>query len=274
MPTLLVIDDDRSVPFMIERAVQGTGVSVLPARSVHEGLDLLERRPDVVLLDIMLPKGPASRPCRRSSARSQAAIIFITAGGTSDTTIEAMKLGAYDYLLKPLDLPKLRDLVERALEIRRLMQVRVELPTGESPSADGDQIIGRSPAMCEVFKAIGRVAPQNVTTLIVGESGTGKELVARAIYHHSLRVSERFLALNCAASRNRFWKASSSDTKRARSPGRLPPHRQVRAVRQGDDLSGRGGGHVPLLQSKSSASCRRSGLSAWGGTKRSRPTCG
>jgi len=200
MSTLLVIDDDRAVPFLIERAIQGTGVTVLPARSVHEGLEMLERRPDVVLLDIMLPEGSGLQAVQKIQARDpKLPIIFITAGGTSDTTIEAMKLGAYDYLLKPLDLPKLKDLVERALEIRRLMQVRVELPSSEAPSPDGDHIIGRSPAMCEVFKAIGRVAPQNVTTLIVGESGTGKELVARAIYHHSARSSERFLALNCAA---------------------------------------------------------------------------
>jgi two-component system nitrogen regulation response regulator GlnG len=200
MSTLLVIDDDRSVPFLIERAVQGTGVNVLPARSVQEGLELLERRPDVVLLDIMLPEGSGLEAVRKIQARDpKLPIIFITAGGTSDTTIEAMKLGAYDYLLKPLDLPKLRELVERALEIRRLMQVRVELPSNDAPSPDGDHIIGRSPAMCEVFKAVGRVAPQNVTTLIVGESGTGKELVARAIYHHSDRSAERFLALNCAA---------------------------------------------------------------------------
>jgi DNA-binding NtrC family response regulator len=200
MPHVLVIDDDRSVPFLIERAVQGTGVTVLPARSVHEGLGLLDRRPDVVLLDIMLPEGSGLEAVRKIQARDpKLPIIFITAGGTSDTTIEAMKLGAYDYLLKPLDLPRLKDLIERALEIRRLMQVRVELPSNDAPSPDGDHIIGRSPAMCEVFKAVGRVAPQNVTTLIVGESGTGKELVARAIYHHSARSSERFLALNCAA---------------------------------------------------------------------------
>jgi DNA-binding NtrC family response regulator len=201
MSTLLVIDDDRAVPFLIERAVQGTGVNVLPAKSVQEGLHLLERQPDVVLLDIMLPEGSGLEAVRKIQARDpKLPIIFITAGGTSDTTIEAMKLGAYDYLLKPLDLPKLKDLVERAMEIRRLMQVRVELPNSDKPvSPDGDQIIGRSPAMCEVFKAIGRVAPQNVTTLINGESGTGKELVARAIYHHSSRSSEKFLALNCAA---------------------------------------------------------------------------
>ncbi len=200
MPNVLVIDDDRSVPFLIERAIQGTGVTVLPARSVQEGLELLARRPDVVLLDIMLPEGSGLEAVQKIQARDpKLPIIFITAGGTSDTTIEAMKLGAYDYLLKPLDLPKLKELIERALEIRRLMQVRVELPSNETPSSDGDHIIGRSPAMCEVFKAVGRVAPQNVTTLIVGESGTGKELVARAIYHHSARSSERFLALNCAA---------------------------------------------------------------------------
>src|SRR5579864_8658472 len=172
MSTLLVIDDDRSVQFMIERAFQGTGVTVLAARTVHEGLQLLGRRPDVVLLDIMLPEGSGLEAVEKIQALDpKLPIIFITAGGTSDTTIEAMKLGAYDYLLKPLDLPKLRELVDRALEIRRLMQVRVELPTSTDAAAlDGDQIIGRSTAMCEVFKAIGRVAPQNVTTLIVGES--------------------------------------------------------------------------------------------------------
>jgi DNA-binding NtrC family response regulator len=200
MPSVLVIDDDRTVPFLIERAVQGTGVDVLPAKSVEEGLRLLDRRPDVVLLDIMLPEGSGLGAVPRIQARDpKLPIIFVTAGGTSETTIEAMTLGAFDYLLKPLDLPKLKEIIGRALEIRRLMQVRVELPSNDKPTADGDQIIGRSPGMCEVFKAIGRVAPQNVTTLVVGESGTGKELVARAIYHHSARSSERFLALNCAA---------------------------------------------------------------------------
>jgi DNA-binding NtrC family response regulator len=201
MSTLLVIDDDRAVLYTIERTFQGTGVSVLTAKTVREGLELIERKPDVVLLDIMLPEGSGLEAVEKIQALDpKLPIIFITAGGTSDTTIEAMKLGAYDYLLKPLDLPKLRELVDRALEIRRLMQVRVELPTSTDAAAlDGDQIIGRSPAMCEVFKAIGRVAPQTVTTLIIGESGTGKELIARAIYHHSSRSSERFLALNCAA---------------------------------------------------------------------------
>src|SRR5262249_22512587 len=118
---------------------------------------------------------------------------------SSETAIEAMKIGAFDYVLKPLDLPKLRELVERALQIRQLMHVPVEFPRTEVDDSSGDQIVGRSPQMQDVFKAIGRVAPQNVTVLIHGESGTGKELVARAIYHHSLRSDKQFLAVNCAA---------------------------------------------------------------------------
>ena len=209
----------------------------------------MERRPDVVLLDIMLPEGSGLEAVQKIQARDpKLPIIFITAGGTSDTTIEAMKLGAYDYLLKPLDLPKLRDLVERALEIRRLMQVRVEIPTSEAPSPDGDQIIGRSPAMCEVFKAIGRVAPQNVTTLIMGESGTGKELVARAIYHHSVRVLRAVFGPQlCRVARVASGKRAVRTRKGLVHQRQLPPHRQVRAVREGDDLSGRGGRHVPVV---------------------------
>ncbi|MGH7135370.1 MAG: sigma-54-dependent transcriptional regulator, partial [Pirellulales bacterium] len=127
-------------------------------------------------------------------------VIFITSGGTSDTAIEAMKLGAYDYLLKPLDYAQVRALVERALHIRRSMHVPVRVPEPAVVSTDpADTFIGRCPAMQEVYKAIGRVAPHDVTVLIRGESGTGKELVARAVYHHSPRASARFLGINIAA---------------------------------------------------------------------------
>jgi two-component system nitrogen regulation response regulator GlnG len=115
-------------------------------------------------------------------------------------------MGAFDYLLKPLDVSRIRELVRQALEIRRLTNTPVSLPGSEASLKNGqllpgnsDSLVGRSPQMQEVYKAIGRVAPQDVTVLIRGESGTGKELVARALYHHSPRSGGPFLAVNCAA---------------------------------------------------------------------------
>jgi two-component system nitrogen regulation response regulator GlnG len=133
-------------------------------------------------------------------------VIFITSLDSSETAIKAMTLGAFDYLLKPLDVSRIRELVRQALEIRRLMNTPVSLPGSEASLKNGqllpgnsDSLVGRSPQMQEVYKAIGRVAPQDVTVLIRGESGTGKELVARALYHHSPRSGGPFLAVNCAA---------------------------------------------------------------------------
>src|SRR5204863_2992955 len=126
-------------------------------------------------------------------------VLFITAATTAHHAIEAMKQGAYDYLIKPLDTQHLRRVVGQALELSRLS--REPAVVAESPPEEerGDAIIGCCPAMLEVFKAIGRVAAQEVTVLITGESGTGKELVARAIYQHGARAKGPFLAVNCAA---------------------------------------------------------------------------
>lgn len=203
MPRLLVIDDDRSILHMVRRAFDGSEFNVLTASTAQKGLELAAEAPDVVVLDIILPQSSgfeAARELRRM--HPDVPFIFITAQGTSATAIEAMKLGAFDYLLKPLDLIQLREYVERALTIRRLTRdsadsvERLAAPVLED---DGPQIIGRSPLMQNVFKAIGRVSQQNVTVLIQGESGTGKELVARAIVRHSLRADRPFLAVNCAA---------------------------------------------------------------------------
>jgi two-component system nitrogen regulation response regulator GlnG len=132
-------------------------------------------------------------------------IVFITSLASSETAIKAMTLGAFDYLLKPLDIARIRELVGQALEIRRLMSIPVDVPgsqaqaTNEAPSVRSDTLVGSSAQMQEVYKAIGRVAPQDVTVLVRGESGTGKELVARAVYQHSSRHKGQFLAVNCAA---------------------------------------------------------------------------
>ncbi len=201
MPSLLVIDDDRSVRLLVEHAFEGTELSVIAAATAEAGLDAIRtHHPDVVLLDIVLPKTSGLDLFQQIAAIDRKLpIIFITVGGSSDSAIDAMMLGAHDYVLKPLALPKLRESVSKALESRRLMHVPVAMPATDVSEQAGDQLVGRSPRMLDVYKAVARVAPQDVTVLIRGETGTGKELVARAIYQHSQRKDGPFLAVNCAA---------------------------------------------------------------------------
>jgi len=190
MPGLLVIDDDRSVVPLIRSACKHVAIEVLAAESADEGLKLLKsQRPDVLLLDVMLPSTTGLELFDRvRKIDERLPVIFMTASGESDTAIEAMKLGALDYLMKPLDGAPIKSLVDQALEIRRLMETPVELP---KPTMGDSEMIGRSSPMLEVYKDVGRVAPQTVTVLIRGESGTGKELIARAIYQHSTRRESR-----------------------------------------------------------------------------------
>jgi two-component system nitrogen regulation response regulator GlnG len=208
MSRILVIDDDRSVRHLITKAFEDTDVEVLPAATAEEGMRLLgQSQSDAVLLDILLPETSGLDVFEKiRSTDAKLPVIFITSLSSSETAIKAMTLGAFDYLLKPLDLARIRDLVRQALEIRRLMSIPVEIPgarhvggNGELSSTRSDTLVGNSPQMQEVYKAIGRVAPQDVTVLIRGESGTGKELVARALYQHSQRAKGQFLAVNCAA---------------------------------------------------------------------------
>src|SRR5688572_28464541 len=179
MSGILVVDDDRSVLHLVERALRDEGQEVLTARTAADGLHTVrESRPDVVLLDIVLPGESGLDVFRRiQDLDRRLPVIFITAGAGSETAIEAMQLGAYDYVAKPLELQRVRELVHQALETRRMMSVPVALPTAEISDAGADIFVGRSPEMLEVFKSVGRVAKQNVTVLIRGASGSGKELV-------------------------------------------------------------------------------------------------
>ena len=202
MPTLLIVDDDRTVVHIFRKGFQNEGdISVLSAASAAEALEMLDRcQPDVVFLDIILPDRSGLEAFQQLHRKDpKLPVIFITALGTSNTAIEAIKLGAFDYLLKPLDVTRIRELVTQALKIRRFMNVPVHVLSDAPGGQSSDILVGRCPAMQEVYKAIGRVASQNVNVLVRGESGTGKELVARAIYQHSPRSSGRFLAVNCAA---------------------------------------------------------------------------
>jgi two-component system nitrogen regulation response regulator GlnG len=197
MPTLLIVDDEPSVLYSFRRVFGEDGVDVLTADTVAEGVrQFRAHHPDVVVLDLQLPDGSGLEVFAEiRAATPKLPVIFITAHGTTQTAIEAMKHGAFDYLIKPVDFERVSEILQRALTASRLMQVPAVLPALEPM----EQIVGRSPVMQEMCKAIGRVAPQDVSVLILGESGVGKELVARAIYHHSRRADRPFLAINCAA---------------------------------------------------------------------------
>jgi len=197
VPTLLVVDDEESVRYSFRRVFEGDDVQVLTACTAAEGWAAFEQHaPDVIVLDIQLPDRSGLDLYRDIHARApKCPVIFVTAHGTTETAIEAMKGGAFDYLVKPVDLERLSQVLERAFAAVRLMSIPAVLPQEDT----GDRIVGRSPVMQEMCKAIGRVAPQDVNVLILGESGTGKELIARALYQHSRRAAQPFLAVNCAA---------------------------------------------------------------------------
>jgi two-component system response regulator AtoC len=200
---MLVIDDEPAIQHLFRRVFASRNFMVETAGTAAEGISTLAREePGAIMLDLVLPDGSGLDVFRQiRNSNSQTPVVVITASGDSDTAIEAMKLGAFDYLIKPLDVAELRRVVGRALEVYRLMKEPVEFAQEPSPPVrSGDTaLIGRCLAMQKVYKAIGMVASQNVTVLIHGESGTGKELVARALYHHSDRCDKPFLVVNCAA---------------------------------------------------------------------------
>ncbi len=201
METLLVIDDEPGIRRSIAEVLKSDVLEVLVAGSADQGIEMLiQEKPLVVLLDIRLGKESGWTVYEQlKKVDPQVIIIFITGHGNVDTAIESMKLGAFDYLVKPLDLDQLFQVVEQALKIGRLMRIPAVVDTSEKQDMEGDRLIGNGVAMQSICKQIGRIAPQHVNVLILGESGTGKELIARAIYQHSKRNKSTFLAINCAA---------------------------------------------------------------------------
>jgi two-component system nitrogen regulation response regulator GlnG len=197
MPRLLLIDDEKSVRYSFAKVFEADGIEVHSAATAAEGIESFRRlSPDVVVLDLQLPDGSGLDVFRQIRALdSRRPVLFITAHGTTEAAIEAMKEGAFDYLIKPVDLERLSQLLDRAFEAARLMSVPALVPTLDV----ADRIVGRSACMQEMCKTIGRLAGQDVNVLILGESGSGKELVARALYQHGRRADRPFLAVNCAA---------------------------------------------------------------------------
>jgi two-component system nitrogen regulation response regulator GlnG len=201
MDKLLLIDDEADVQYSFRRIFDSPEIEIATASSGEEGLKLIPKfQPDLVMMDVRMGGLSGLETLRRlRQSDAKLPVIIMTAYGTTQTAIEAMKLGAFDYVLKPFDVPKLKALVADALEAARAMKKVVSYqPLLESEDYDIG-IVGRTEAMQNVFKLIGQLAMSDATALITGESGTGKELIARAIYGHSKRSDKPFLAFNCAA---------------------------------------------------------------------------
>jgi two-component system nitrogen regulation response regulator GlnG len=199
--SLLIIDDEPTVRYALERALGTATLNIRTVATGHEGLaSIRQNMPDAVVVDVHLPDMSGLDACaliREIDARLP--VIVITAHGTTETAIKAMREGAFEHLLKPFDLDQIRTVVARAVHVRRAQRMAAVADEKHEPCAEGDQLIGESLPMQELYKSIGRIAPQDVTVLILGESGTGKNQVARAIYQHSRRSGQPFLAINCAA---------------------------------------------------------------------------
>ncbi len=200
MPKLLIVDDEANVRYSLEKSLYGDNVEIITAGSAKKGIELVaSEKPDAVVLDVRLPDMSGLIAYERiREIDPRLPVILITAFATTETAIEAMKKGAFEYLLKPVDLGQLRATVAKAFDVSRLSRIPAVFEGGDD-SMTADLIVGRSASMQDVYKAIGRVASQDVNVLVLGESGTGKELVARALFHHSLRNNKAFLAVNCAA---------------------------------------------------------------------------
>jgi two-component system response regulator PilR (NtrC family) len=200
-PRILVVDDERSMRELLAIVLRREGYEVLLAENGRTAIDLLEREPvDLLISDIKMPDLSGVDVLRAAKKIDQDILgIMITAFASTDTAVEAMRLGACDYLSKPFDIDLLKMKVREKIENRQLRQENVLLKRTLGLSHQFSNIIGRSESMLEVFKMIETVARTNSTILLTGESGTGKGLVAQAIHFNSLRREKPMVSLNCGA---------------------------------------------------------------------------
>jgi DNA-binding NtrC family response regulator len=198
---ILIVDDEETVRYSFRKLFRDPDCVISEAGNGLEAISSIKKdMPDLVLMDIEMPGlGGLDAIQRIKAINPQLPVIIITAFGTSERVIGAMKYGAYEYLEKPFDVGRLKEVVSEALEMKRLSDEVNTVEIHPSDTHTGEQIVGMSSAIKEVYKMIGRVAASDVSVLLTGESGTGKELVAKAIHRYSDRSDKPFIAINCAA---------------------------------------------------------------------------
>jgi Response regulator containing CheY-like receiver, AAA-type ATPase, and DNA-binding domains len=200
--TILVIDDDAEIRYSLSRVLSSRGYQIIEAPSGEQGVAMVKKgpAPDLVLLDVRMGGiGGIEALQLIRAANPRQLVILMTAFGTAQTAIEAMKYGAFDYMMKPFDPQKVLALAEAALKTRADLRAVSDYKPTINADDYREGIVGSSPVMQDVFKIIGQVTASDVTVMITGESGTGKELVARSIWKHSHRSNKPFIAVNCAA---------------------------------------------------------------------------
>ena len=200
-PRILVVDDEPSMRDMLRIVLRRDGYDVVVAENGRTAIEVLRRQPfDLLLSDIRMPDVSGVEVLRTAKDENRDIVAFMmTAFASTDTAIEAMRLGAVDYFTKPFSMEELRLKVHQHLEVSRLKQENALLKRALNTSNSFSNIIGRSEAMLAVFKMIETIAKTTSTVLITGESGTGKEMVARAVHYNSARRERPFVALNCGA---------------------------------------------------------------------------
>ena len=198
---ILIVDDEDIVIRSCLRILEGDEFQVEAVQDGREALRKIEENPyDVMILDIMMPNMDGLEVLRRvKETHPNVDVIMITGLSQIDTAVQAMKLGAFDYISKPFEPDELKLVVQRALERRRLLQENLTLKSELSSKYRFENIVGLSPQMQAVYRLIAQCAPTSSTVLITGESGTGKELIARAIHYNSLRKDKPFVPVDCNA---------------------------------------------------------------------------
>jgi DNA-binding NtrC family response regulator len=253
MADILIVDDDQSIVTAFQRFLGDERHAARIASNAEDAVRLIgESRPDLVIMDVRMPGIDGLEALKRIREQyPDLSVVMMTAYGTSQTSIDAIRSGAFDYLTKPLDLDELRDVIEKALAA----QAGARAATGaEAEHAPGASLVGDGPAMQEIYKTIGRLATNDAPALIMGERGTGKELVARTIHDNSARRVHPFASIDCAALPAEALEAELVGTDGAlggggtvllRTIGAMPMALQARLARALADARFRAAGGAP-----------------------------